>query len=149
MVVGSSPSEIVSYQKAHGIIMGLVVVLLFPIGAIGMRIGGNMMVHRIIQMISLIALIVGFGLGIKLAQMTNYVSSLPHDVTLFFIENAIKQKLTSLSAVIQRCWHNSYSFRHCNCRSFPSAASLRRSSSRQLCEVSNPDRDIPCSHLVR
>jgi hypothetical protein len=48
-------------------------VLLFPIGAIGMRVGGNMNVHRAIQMLSLIALLVGFGLGIKLAQMRNYV----------------------------------------------------------------------------
>lgn len=53
--------------------MGLVVTLLFPLGAIVMRVGGNMNAHRVVQMISLVALIVGFGLGIKLAQMRDYV----------------------------------------------------------------------------
>lgn len=71
VVVGTSPQTIVSYEKAHGIIMALVVVLLFPIGAIGMRLQGNMNIHRGVQMLSLVLMIVGFILGIKLATMTS------------------------------------------------------------------------------
>jgi hypothetical protein len=54
--------------------MGAVVVLLFPLGAIWMRMGGNMWLHSALQMFSLVALLCGLGLGIKLAQMRNYVS---------------------------------------------------------------------------
>jgi hypothetical protein len=72
-VIGNSASTIAKYDKAHGIIMGVVVTLLFPIGAICIRMGSNLNVHRGIQMLSLISLIVGFVLGIRLAKMRKYV----------------------------------------------------------------------------
>jgi len=50
------------------------VVLLFPIGAIFMRLVGSPLLHGLLQVFALLALIVGFGLGIKLAKMMDYVS---------------------------------------------------------------------------
>lgn len=38
-----------------------------------MRAGGNMNVHRAMQMLSLLAMVIGFGLGFKLAQLRDYV----------------------------------------------------------------------------
>ncbi|KAA8563635.1 hypothetical protein EYC84_011658 [Monilinia fructicola] len=64
---GSSPVQ--SYDKAHGIIMGMTVVLLFPLGALSMRIFGRPWLHATLQMFSFIFLIVGLGLGIKLAEL--------------------------------------------------------------------------------
>lgn len=64
---GSSPVQ--SYDKAHGIIMGMTVVLLFPLGALSMRIFGRPWLHATLQMFSFIFLIVGLGLGIKLAGL--------------------------------------------------------------------------------
>ena len=65
------------YHKSHGIIMGVVVALLFPLGAMFMRLGGNAWVHGAIQIFSLAALIAGFGIGVKLAQMSDEVC-FPH-----------------------------------------------------------------------
>ncbi|CZS91266.1 uncharacterized protein RCO7_01521 [Rhynchosporium graminicola] len=67
---GSKANAIPDYQKAHGIIMGVVVVLLFPFGAMFVRMGGSGIVHGILQILSLCALLVGLGLGIKLADLT-------------------------------------------------------------------------------
>ena len=53
--------------------MGVTVVLLFPIGALFMRLVGNAMLHAVLQVFSLLALIVGFGLGVKLAKLKFYV----------------------------------------------------------------------------
>lgn len=61
------------YQKAHGVIMSVVILLLFPLGAIFMRIGGGMMGHASLQLGSLVALLVGFGLGIKLGNLKGLV----------------------------------------------------------------------------
>jgi len=58
--------------------MGLVVVLLFPLGAIVMRLGGPAWLHSLIQLISLAALIAGFGLGIELAKMTDKLYNTTH-----------------------------------------------------------------------
>ncbi|KAG0649647.1 hypothetical protein D0Z07_4061, partial [Hyphodiscus hymeniophilus] len=71
--VGPSPQTIIEYEKAHGIIMGITVVLLFPLGATYVRLFGNASLHAILQLFSLVALICGFGLGIKLAKMTDYL----------------------------------------------------------------------------
>merc|ERR1711939_1218972 len=65
----SSFQTITDYQKAHGIVMGIVVVLLFPFGAMFMRMGGSGIVHGILQVLSLCGLLVGLGLGVKLADL--------------------------------------------------------------------------------
>ncbi len=56
--------------------MGVVVVLLLPFGAMFIRMGGNGIVHGTLQALSLVALLVGLGLGIRLADMRHMVSSL-------------------------------------------------------------------------
>jgi hypothetical protein len=54
--------------------MGSVTVLLLPLGAIFMRLGGSVWAHGAWQVFSLSAMLCGFGLGIKLAQMRSLVS---------------------------------------------------------------------------
>lgn len=79
-IVSKSQKERTDYQKAHGIIMGVTVVLLFPIGAMVMRLGASPWMHGALQLFSLAALIVGTGLGVKLAKITDSVcilSSIP------------------------------------------------------------------------
>lgn len=71
----ANSNAMIDYQKAHGIIMGVVMVLLFPFAAMFVRMGGSGIVHGILQVLSLCALIVGLGLGIKLADLTQNVSS--------------------------------------------------------------------------
>lgn len=66
-------NNIFIFQKAHGIIMGVTVVLLFPIGALFMRVVGNARLHGILQAFSLLCLIAGFGLGIHLTNITKNV----------------------------------------------------------------------------
>ncbi|PBP23598.1 integral membrane protein [Diplocarpon rosae] len=77
---GQDYSAIADYQMAHGIIMGVVVVLLFPFGAMFMRMGGSGVVHGILQVLSLCALIVGLGLGLKLADMTHSMLNNTHAI---------------------------------------------------------------------
>ncbi|ESZ89863.1 hypothetical protein SBOR_9746 [Sclerotinia borealis F-4128] len=67
--VSSGSSPVQTYDKAHGIIMGVTVVLLFPLGALSMRIFGRPWLHAALQIFSFIFLIVGLGLGIKLAGL--------------------------------------------------------------------------------
>ncbi|KAH6718586.1 hypothetical protein BKA61DRAFT_595979 [Leptodontidium sp. MPI-SDFR-AT-0119] len=66
---GTNFNAITDYQKAHGIVMGVVVVLLFPFGAIFVRMGGSGIVHGVLQLLSLCALLVGLGLGVKLGNL--------------------------------------------------------------------------------
>jgi len=73
-----SQTNVFDYDKAHGIIMGVTVVLLFPIGALFMRLVGNAMLHAVLQIFSLLALIVGFGLGVKLAHLKFYLWNNAH-----------------------------------------------------------------------
>lgn len=85
-VVGTSFTKIANYDKAHGIIMGVTVVLLFPLGAIFMRMGTSSWMHGAWQLVSLVALLVGFGLGIRLKDLRNYVgapSSYPFGTVAF------------------------------------------------------------------
>ncbi|OWO99355.1 integral membrane protein [Marssonina coronariae] len=77
---GPDFSAIEDYQMAHGIVMGVVVVLLFPFGAMFMRMGGSGLVHGILQVVSLCALIVGLGLGLKLADMTRSMLNNTHTI---------------------------------------------------------------------
>jgi Cytochrome domain of cellobiose dehydrogenase len=62
------------YKQAHGIIMASAMVVLFPLGAIVLRVFGGVWIHASIQMLALIAILAGLGLGIKLAQLTDLVS---------------------------------------------------------------------------
>lgn len=76
-------NNIIVFQKAHGIIMGVTVVLLFPIGALSMRLFGNARLHMALQTFSLICLIAGFGLGINLAKITFQVRRIPLPYALY------------------------------------------------------------------
>ncbi|PVH77590.1 iron reductase domain protein [Cadophora sp. DSE1049] len=88
----TSFQAITDYQKAHGIVMGVVVVLLFPFGAMFMRMGGSGIVHGILQVLSLCALLVGLGLGVRLANLRNMNLTTTHPlfgiiiVALFLIQ---------------------------------------------------------------
>jgi multisubunit Na+/H+ antiporter MnhF subunit len=53
--------------------MSLVVLILFPLGAMIMRIFGKWWLHAIFQVIALILLIVGFALGVILGKMEGRV----------------------------------------------------------------------------
>lgn len=90
---GDDASKIILYEKAHGIVMGVTVVLLFPIGAILMRTIGGVWIHASFQIFSLMALIAGFGLGVKLSKLTMFVSRLSQLVVI--------PQLTFYSASIQ------------------------------------------------
>ncbi|TVY34017.1 hypothetical protein LOCC1_G008813, partial [Lachnellula occidentalis] len=74
----SSKGKVETYDKAHGIIMGLVVVILFPTGAILMRVIRHPWIHAGVQALSLALLIVGLALGVKLAQYTDQLWSNTH-----------------------------------------------------------------------
>jgi len=80
VVVGSSYKVLADYDKAHGIIMGTTVVLLFPLGAIFMRLGTSAWMHAVWQLFSLAALVAGLGLGVKLAQMRSYLFNNTHTI---------------------------------------------------------------------
>jgi hypothetical protein len=54
--------------------MSIVMVLLFPLGAIYMRLGGNGVVHGALQIFSIACLIAGFALGVQLANYEDEVS---------------------------------------------------------------------------
>lgn len=70
----SSKSKSETFDKAHGIVMGLVVVILFPAGAILMRTVRSPWIHAGVQLFNLALLIAGLALGVKLAQYTDQVS---------------------------------------------------------------------------
>jgi hypothetical protein len=65
---------ITTYEMAHGPIMAATMVILLPMGAIILRVFGGVWLHAAIQLFSLAAIIVGFGLGIHLAQISDLVS---------------------------------------------------------------------------
>lgn len=71
--VGPSPQTVADYKTAHGVIMGTTVVVLFPLGASYMRLFGNASIHALLQIFSLCSLLCGFGIGIKLAQSTEFL----------------------------------------------------------------------------
>lgn len=61
------------YRNVHGIIMATVVLILFPIGALSMRLLGRWWLHAGLQILSLFLLIAGFGIGIYLAKIGHKV----------------------------------------------------------------------------
>ena len=65
---------ITTYEMAHGPIMAATMVILLPMGAIILRVFGGVWLHAAIQLFSLAAIVVGFGLGIHLAQISDIVS---------------------------------------------------------------------------
>jgi len=75
--VGPSFKVITDYDTAHGVIMGATMVLLLPLGAMFMRLGASVYLHGAWQLFALCAMLCGFGLGIKLAQMRNLVGTSP------------------------------------------------------------------------
>ena len=75
-------NEAPKYMTAHGVIMACSMVVLFPFGAIFMRVIGHVWLHAAIQAFTFFAVIAGFGLGIHLAQLESLVfrplSHFPH-----------------------------------------------------------------------
>lgn len=65
---GPSQSTIEKLETAHGSIMAITFVLLFPIGSTYMRVFRSPSMHGFIQLFSVVCMLVGFGLGVKLAQ---------------------------------------------------------------------------------
>lgn len=55
---------------AHGIIMALVMVVLYPLGALLMPLIGNMFLHGGVQMIAFLLMWAGFGLGVIVSRDT-------------------------------------------------------------------------------
>lgn len=76
-VSSGSGSTLKTYQLSHGVIMAACMVILFPAGALIMRLGGGIYLHGAVQLFALTSIIVGFGLGVRLGQLSNYVSVLP------------------------------------------------------------------------
>ncbi|CCD50291.1 similar to integral membrane protein [Botrytis cinerea T4] len=70
---GISASTLDAYSIAHGTIMSVTMVILFPLGAMLMTMFGKWWIHAAFQTFSLVMLIVGFGLGVKLAMFKDYL----------------------------------------------------------------------------
>ena len=68
---------------AHGVIMALVMVILFPFGAMLMPLMGKWWLHAGWQITTFLLMWAGFGLGVKCAQERSLVS-LPSYFSLFF-----------------------------------------------------------------
>lgn len=69
-------ADIETMQKAHGIIMGLTFVILFPLGGLIMRIlgfGGVVWFHAAWQILSLLLFTAAFGIGVHMAEELDYV----------------------------------------------------------------------------
>lgn len=60
---------------AHGVIMALTFVIMYPIGSVLMPLLGKWAIHAAWQMVSFILMWAGFGIGVVVAQKTFYVSS--------------------------------------------------------------------------
>jgi hypothetical protein len=71
------------FRNTHGIIMALVVVILFPLGAIVMRVFGKWWLHAGFQVMGIILLLAGFGIGVFLARAERRVSYLDHHFNVY------------------------------------------------------------------
>lgn len=69
--------EIPTLESAHGIIMSLVMVVLYPLGSILMPLFGSWVLHAVWQIGSFLIMWAGFAVGVILAQRTGYVSCHP------------------------------------------------------------------------
>lgn len=65
--------EIPTIRSAHGILMSIVMVLLYPIGAILMPLFGSWVLHAVWQTFAFLTMWAAFGLGVVLANRTGYV----------------------------------------------------------------------------
>jgi len=63
-------------RNIHGIIMAIVVLILFPVGALSMRLLGRWWLHAGFQVLSLLLLVAGFGIGVYLAKTGHKVQDL-------------------------------------------------------------------------
>ncbi|KAG8414106.1 hypothetical protein J3458_011756 [Metarhizium acridum] len=75
VVVQDDPIQTLMY--AHGIVMAVVFVLGYPIGAILMSLLGRWAIHAGWQLVTFLAMWAGFGVGYTLARRTDLVCSLP------------------------------------------------------------------------
>lgn len=71
---GGIPKDTKKVKSAHGVIMAIVFVILYPLGSILMPLLGNWMAHAAFQFFNFVFMWVGFGLGYVLAQRTSIVS---------------------------------------------------------------------------
>jgi predicted phage tail protein len=63
--------------KAHGTVMGVTFVIVFPLGAVLMRVAkfkGAVWVHAAVQLLGWALMIAGLGLGVRLGKIVDYVS---------------------------------------------------------------------------
>jgi len=67
----------VTIMLAHGIIMAVVMIGLYPIGSLMMPLLGKWLAHAAFQMVVFVLMWVGFGLGLKAAMERNIVRILP------------------------------------------------------------------------
>lgn len=76
----------------HALLMCATFVILFPVGAIFMRIFGSVRMHRLTQIFSVMVILIGLGLGIKLSKQYNKViHHIPYPL-IYFLKK--KNKLT-------------------------------------------------------
>ncbi|KAJ8121823.1 hypothetical protein ONZ43_g1824 [Nemania bipapillata] len=64
--------EIPTIESAHGILMSIVMVVLYPLGSILMPLFGSWVLHAVWQIGSFLAMWAAFALGVILAQRTGY-----------------------------------------------------------------------------
>lgn len=81
--------EIPTIRTAHGTLMSIVMVVLYPLGSVLMPLSGNWVLHAVWQLVSFLAMWAAFGLGVILAQRTGYVSLSPFGSTSFALEDYI------------------------------------------------------------
>lgn len=74
VAVGPSYEYLSKLKKAHGIIMAITLIIIFPLGAMLIRLLGNPWIHAGVQILGLCTLVAGFGLGYRFADMTELVS---------------------------------------------------------------------------
>lgn len=65
-------------QTAHAVFMCLAFLLVFPLGAITLRLVRRAMVHAVVQVFGLGLVVIGFGLGIYASKLYNKVSLSRH-----------------------------------------------------------------------
>ncbi|KAI1119664.1 iron reductase domain protein [Nemania sp. NC0429] len=68
----ASIQEIPTIRTAHGTLMSIVMIVLYPLGSILMPLSGNWVLHAIWQSVAFLAMWAAFALGVVLAQRTGY-----------------------------------------------------------------------------
>jgi hypothetical protein len=93
-VVATNPSD-TSILVAHGVIMAIVFVILYPLGALLMPLLGTWWAHAGFQTVVWLLMWAGVGLGIRYAKYLNIVSPIQHLNPSILMESS--EKLTSLT----------------------------------------------------